>query len=197
MARAAPCGPLLSPIMSSVERFQTRTAVRRAAMHVGLTIAGGLSPLLLAGCTSGGTTPAPSASETESAAVDTTTGSDGCDVVPKQRDELYGKEWLLAYKQEPSSGVSLRRCHYSRSAQDRTDLVHPASGIADADEVQEIILSLPDSTDVGHRCGPGGDYVFIYTFDEYTVLDQSGTPVATFQTSENGPCGINNVIPSA
>ena len=111
-------------------------------------------------------------------------------------EKLFGREWLLAYKQDPSSDVTLLRCHYASSAQDRTDLVPPPSVITDGTEVQRILVSIPDSTDPGHRCGPGGDYQFVYTFDEYTVLDQSGTPVASFQTSENQPCGVNNVIPS-
>lgn len=122
--------------------------------------------------------------------------TDGCSAKPKQPDELYGKQWLAAYKSDPASGVTLRRCHYEQRAQDQVDLVPPSSVITDDAEVQRIILALPDSTDPGHRCGPGGDYQFVYTFDEYTVVDQSGTPRATFQTSANNPCGINDVVPS-
>ncbi|NKT14608.1 hypothetical protein GS979_07170 [Rhodococcus hoagii] len=121
---------------------------------------------------------------------------EGCSAKPKQPDELYGKQWLAAYKSDPALGVTLRRCHYEQSAQDRVDLVPPSSVITDDAEVQRIVLALPDSTDPGYRCGPGGDYQFVYTFDEYTVVDQSGTPRATFQTSDNNPCGINDVVPS-
>lgn len=120
---------------------------------------------------------------------------------------LFGREWLLAHKAEPpSSGVSLLRCHYRHNASDdfdpsapdapvkvmTGDLVPPPSAITDGIEVQRILLSLPDSSDLGHRCiGPEID-----DFDEFTVLDLSGTPVAKFQTSEHGSCGIFRVVPA-
>ncbi|WP_280762879.1 hypothetical protein [Prescottella agglutinans] len=129
------------------------------------------------------------------ASVTASAGTNGCDAVAKQPDELYGKEWLRAYKQDPSPGVALRRCRYS-STVEGIELVPPSSVVTVDGDVRTTILSLPDSTDPGHRCGPGGDYLFVFTFDEYTVLDQSGTPAATFQTSDNHPCGINNAIPS-
>ncbi|OYD60800.1 hypothetical protein BDB13_5686 [Rhodococcus sp. OK302] len=183
-------------------------------MRAGLVVVGGLSPLILASCTSGDSTSAPAApaaSEAESAPADTTAGSTQCAAAAAYyEDNLFGREWLLAYKQDPTvSGVALRRCHYSHERYqdgpvppspdmaDDGELVPPSSVITDDAEVQRIILSLPDSTDVGKRCGPYiSPYERVYTFDEYTVLDPSGTPVATFQTSEMGPCGINNIVPS-
>lgn len=117
-------------------------------------------------------------------------------MAPQRPDELSGDPWLVAYKRDPASGVTLRRCHYEQSAKERIDLVPPSSIITDRVEVQKIILALPATTDPGHRCGLGGDYQFVYTFDEYTALDQSGTPMATFQISDDNPCGIDNVVPS-
>lgn len=150
--------------------------------------------MVAAGCSSADPAAESSASEAVSVTVEPVAESDGCAAAPTLQDALYGRDWLDAYRLDSSAVATLRRCHYSSTAQDRIDLVPPSSAITDGVEVQRIILSLPESTDVGHRCGPGGD--FVYNFDEYTVLDQSETPVAAFQISENGPCGINNVVPS-
>ncbi|GAB2662945.1 hypothetical protein GCM10027068_48560 [Prescottella soli] len=90
------------------------------------------------------------------APVTATAGTDECDAVAKQADELYGNEWLRAYKQDPSPGVTLRRCHYS-STEKGIEPVPPSSVVTVDVDVRTTILSLPGSTDPGHRCGPGGD----------------------------------------
>ncbi len=71
----------------------------------------------------------------------------------------------------------------------------PPSVVADADETRKILVSLPYSTDPSlYRC----PLTIVSDFDEYTVLDGTGTPVAKFQTSVGGNgCGMFRVIPSA
>lgn len=189
-----------------------RTAFRRTTARVGLTIVAVTAPVLLVGCSSGSSTAEPSASEAESTSVGTTAGSAECAATAwyGNQDGLFGREWLLAYKKNPStSGVSLSRCHYvhnpnsddDQSAPDASnnamtgDLVPPPVIIPGGSEVQKILLDLPDSTDPSlWRCiGPQP----VVDFDEFTVLDQSGTSVAKFQTSEGGNgCGMFRVIPS-
>ncbi|WP_137724199.1 hypothetical protein [Prescottella subtropica] len=157
-----------------------------------LTAAIAAAPLLLAACSADRPTAEPAAA----VAVESAPGPDECPADPRQTDDLFGRAWLLGHDREPVPGVTLRRCHYSNTP-NGTDLVPPSSNIIDADEVRKILLALPDSTDVGHRCGPGGDDLLTYTFDEYTVLDPSGTPVAAFQAIDGNPCGIHNVVPTA
>ncbi|GAB2643542.1 hypothetical protein ABI214_12640 [Prescottella soli] len=179
--------------------------------RAGLAIVAAAAPLLLVGCSSGSSTPEPFASGTERLTFGgTQAGSGDCAATQVYGDDasLFGREWLLAYKQNPSTSVSLLRCHYvhnpngdgDQSAPDAHrkamtgDLVPPPVIIPGGTEVQKILLSLPDSPDLGHRC-PGPQPVV--DFDEFTVLDQSGTPVAKFQTSEVGNgCGVLRVIPS-
>ena len=143
--------------------------------------------------------------------MDTTAGATECAARARfgAEEDLFGRDWLLSYKKNPTlAGVSVVRCRYERtqngdfdpSAPDAAfeaqsgDLVGQPSVMDDGTDVQRIILALPDSTDGGHRC-PGPQPVV--DFDEFIVLDQSGTSVATFQTSEYGNgCGVFRVIPS-
>ncbi|OYD60873.1 hypothetical protein [Rhodococcus sp. OK302] len=170
-----------------------------------------ITPLLLAGCSSDSPTAEPSASAAESTSVEANTGSGGCDAVSRYSGaSLFGLEWLLAYKKDPSaSDVTLRRCHYVHNTDNDDehqpnlhirlmtgDLAPAPSLVPDGAEMQRILLSLPESTDPGRgRCGPVGGQV--NNFDEYTVIDQYGVSVAKFQTSEYGSCGVRNVIPRA
>lgn len=188
-----------------------RTRSRHTATRVGLAIVAATAPLLLAGCASGSSTAAPSTSGAELTFGGTQAESGDCSATQVYGDgeSLFGREWLLAYKKNPSNSVSLLRCHYVHDPNDDVDqsapdaplkaltgdLVPPSviiTGGTDT-EVQKILLALPDSTDLGHRCpGPG-----VVDFDEFSVLDQTGMPVAKFQTSQSGnSCGVFRVIPS-
>ncbi|QCQ90946.1 hypothetical protein [Rhodococcus sp. SGAir0479] len=178
--------------------------------RAGLAILAAAAPLLLAGCAPDSPTAEPTASEPESTTVDASEGPADCAARAwyGNVDSLFGREWLLSYKKNPStSGVTLTRCHYlhhpslelesaSETALEAMtgDLVLPASIIADGIEVRSTLLALPDAPEVGHRCpGPG-----VAAFDQVSVLDDRGTPVAKFQTSEHGSaCGIFHVIPWA
>ncbi|MCL2532986.1 MAG: hypothetical protein FWE39_02370 [Nocardiaceae bacterium] len=108
---------------------------------------------------------------------------------------LYGREWLLAYKQQPSSGVTLRRCHYSPTMDTGPLAGHldqPPSVVSDSPEVEGILLPLPDSTDnYLWRCPSA----YVTAFSEYTVLDQTGTPVAKFRMTDGGSCSSPHVMP--
>ncbi|NMM90900.1 hypothetical protein B2J88_42405, partial [Rhodococcus sp. SRB_17] len=167
-----------------------------------------IAPLLLVGCWSDSPAAEPSVSGAESTSVDANTGSGGCDAAARYGNEesLFGREWLLDHKRDPSTSVvTLRRCHFvhnqdidiDRSAPDSNfkaltgDLVPPPALVTDGGEVQRILLSLPDSTDPSRHCPGGGE---VDSFDEYTVIDQYGVSVAKFQTSEYGSCGVRNVI---
>lgn len=176
--------------------------------RTGLAIAAAVGPLLLVGCSSGSSTAEPAASGAVSTVGGSQADSGDCAATQVYGDDasLFGRAWLLAYKQNPSTPVSLLRCHYVHnpdgdgdpSAPDAPrkvmtgDLVPPPVIIPGGAEAQKILLSLPDSTDLGHRCiGPGvGD------FDEFRVLDHTGTAVAKFQTSGSDACGVLRVIPS-
>lgn len=170
-----------------------------------------MTPLLLAGCASDNPTAQSSTSAAVSTSAEVNTGSGGCEAAARYGDEarLFGRDWLLEYKRDPStSGATLRRCHYvhtfdsdgEQSARDAQilnltgDLVPPPSLVTDDAEVQRILVSVPDSTDPSRHCPAGGQ---VSNFDEYTVLDQYGVSVAKFQTSEHGSCGVRNVIPRA
>lgn len=176
--------------------------------RTGLAIAAVVGPLLLVGCSSGSSTAEPAASGTVSTVGGPQADSGDCAATQVYGDaSQFGREWLLAYKQNPSTPVSLLRCHYVHnpngdgdpSAPDAPlealtgDLVPPPVIIPGGAEVQKIILALPYSTDLGHRCiGPG-----VGEFDEFRVLDHTGTAVAKFQTSGSDACGVLRVIPSA
>ncbi|MET3642718.1 hypothetical protein ABIC73_004321 [Prescottella equi] len=179
--------------------------------RTGLAIAAAVGPLLLVGCSSGSSTAESAASGAESIVGGPQADSGDCAATQVYGDDasLFGREWLLAFKQNPSTPVSLLRCHYVHNpnadgdqlAPDAHrkamtgDLVSPPVIIPGGAEVQKILLSLPDSTDLGHRCPVPQPVV---DFDEFRVLDQSGTAVAKFQTSESGNgCGVFRVIPSA
>lgn len=178
--------------------------------RAGLAIVAAAAPLLLVGCAPDSPTAEPTASEAESTTVDPSPASAECAARAWYGDPnaLFGREWLLAYKRNPStSGVTLALCHYRHnpsleleSASETAleamtgDLVPPLSAIIDGIEVQRLLLSLPDTPELGHRCpGPG-----VAAFDQVSALDDRGTTVAKFQTSEHGSvCGIFHVIPWA
>ncbi|WP_127916763.1 hypothetical protein [Prescottella agglutinans] len=180
---------------------------RRAAVTIALTAVGAVSSFVLAGCASDTSTAEPTASATESTSDETGTGSAECAESSRYGDEgrLFGREWLLAYKRNPTtSGVSLLRCHYAHEGSGGSeapieaaaeDLVPPPSFVTDGTEVQKILVSLPDSTDRPlWRCPS----TIVTSFDEYAVLDPTGTPVATFQIAAGGsPCGMFRVVPSS
>ncbi|GAB2647241.1 hypothetical protein ABI214_01620 [Prescottella soli] len=179
---------------------------RRAAASVGLAAVGVVSSFALVGCASDTSTAEPAASAAESTSAAAAPGSGECAQASRYGDEgrLRGREWLLAYKQAPSaSGVTLIRCHYVHEPSGdgdapidvmAGDLVPPPSVVTDGGEVQRILVSLPDSTDPSlWRC----PMTIVADFDEYAVLDPTGTTVARFQTSEGGNgCGMFRVIPS-
>ncbi|WFR71192.1 hypothetical protein P9209_18305 [Prescottella defluvii] len=105
--------------------------------------------------------------------------------------------------------MTLIRCHYVHRRNDEGDpaglqapiedvasgeLAAPASVITDGGEVQRILVSLPDSTDPSlWRC----PMTNVVDFDEFAVLDPTGTMVTKFQTGMGGDgCGWFRVIPS-
>ncbi len=185
-----------------------RTTLRRASTGASLALVGVVSVLLITGCSADDSGTESSEDVSTSTSVVSDAGAGDCaGTVSFFEPDLYGKAWLVGHKQNaPAPGVTLRRCHYVNiqntepppppaAGNDTTGkFVPPPVMITDSDEVQRILLALPDSPEQSFMRCPSA---YLYSFDEYTALDQAGRSVAKFRTSEGaGSCGISNVIPT-